>query len=344
MRESSWWEGDSIMSRGVCEVWTYEGMSEAELLAVCIQKNADKGVAAKQFGISEMYSQGKIFREYSGFPSWLPLNICADHGAGGAEVLRSELENDAYAMFSFGSEKCIAYRTVSEKPCFRVMHPFVWYRRNNGIAQAADARGTIAFPAHSLADVQCDYQIEQYIKALKALPAHMQPVCVCLFTIDVLQGAYKAFIEQGIPVYTAGNISDVRFVDRYYNIIRHFKYATSNAPGSCLFYSVEMGLPFSIYGGDVTYVNYGNGDVPLGKLNEFEYEKRCNAYFSGINTEITVQQRDYVLNYFFGGETPISPREMRKILFAAWFMRDKKLQDVIKGLRRLFKRIFLRNR
>lgn len=319
--------------------WTYGGMSESELMAVCGQKHIDKGCFPKQYGISEMYSQGKIFREYSGFPSWLPLNVCADHGAGDTDIFKSELENDAYAMFSFGAEKCAAYRAASVKPCYRVMHPFVWYRRYHGISQDINARGTIAFPAHSVGDVRCDYQVEQYINDLKSLPEQMQPVCVCLFTIDVLHGKHKPFMERGLPVYTAGNISDIRFVDRFYEILRHFKYATSNDSGSCLFYSVEMGLPFSLYGGGVSFVNEGNDDVSRGKLEEFEYERRGRLYFSGINLETTPLQRDYVLNYFFGGEDPLSPAEMRRILFAAWKKRNKILRDVFTGLRKLVKRV-----
>ena len=80
-------------------------MNEVDLIRICQQKGIDKGVAPKQYGITEMYSQGCLIREYAGFPCWLPLCVCADHGAGDPHVLKSEKDNDAYAMLAFSKAK-----------------------------------------------------------------------------------------------------------------------------------------------------------------------------------------------------------------------------------------------
>ena len=53
-------------------------------------------------------------------------------------------------------------------------------------------------------------------------------------------------IEKGFDVVTAGHKFDKKFVNRFYEILSNHKYATSNAYGSHVPYSIEMGLPFFI--------------------------------------------------------------------------------------------------
>lgn len=312
-------------------------MNEVDLIRICQQKGIDKGVAPKQYGITEMYSQGCLIREYAGFPCWLPLCVCADHGAGDPHVLKSEKDNDAYAMLAFSKAKKHFYDEECSKPCYHIPHPFVWYRRKHNIKRRNDANGTIAFPAHSSADVDCRFDIDKYIQFLKGLPEEMQPVSACIFSVDVLNGMHKPFIEAGIPVYTAGNISDIRFVERYYDILSRFKYSTSNEPGSYLFYSIEMGIPFSLCGGTVSHYCHGNIDWDFGYFNLPTAFVRETSVCIGIHTAITPEQQNLV-DRCFDDDGCITPEQLRDVLYMAWKNRSHPYLHAINGLRRLAKR------
>ncbi len=56
------------------------------------------------------------------------------------------------------------------------------------------------------------------------------------------------FISKGYKVVTAGNPHDNTYTQKFYAILKNYKYTMSNLIGSYTFYSVEMGIPFSLYG------------------------------------------------------------------------------------------------
>lgn len=313
-------------------------MNEEDMIRLCQQKGIDKGVAPKQYGITEMYSQGRIIRDYAGFPDWLPLCVCSDHGAGAdVRVLNSEKENDAYAMLAFSNRKKRLYEAECSKPCYQIPHPFVWYRRKHNITRLEDAKGTIAFPAHSSFDVDCNFDIDRYIGFLKGLPEEMQPVSACIFSVDVLKGMHLPFMAAGIPVCTAGHISDIRFVERYYDILRRFKYSTSNIAGSYMFYSIEMGIPFSLCGETVSLYNQGNTDWRMGAYGLPTDFKRETSVCAGIHLTITPEQQRLVDTYF-NMDGAVSPEQLKSILYKAWKCRNHPYLDAMTGLRRLAKR------
>lgn len=298
----------------------YKGYSEEKLFRLC-NKRVKKGVAKWQYWTSEVYSQGRHYRRYGFYPVFLPLFVYSDHGPADTLVYPHEIKNDAEAMLVIDNRKVLKYKEQSQKPCYSVISPLVWYRRQNKIIPT-DAKGTLAFPSHSTPEIECEFDIPQYIEQLKALPEEMQPVCVCLHMHDINKGQHKIFLEHGIPVYTAGSAFDVRFAQRYYDILKHFKYSTSNMIGSYVYYSVEMGIPFSLYGVKNTYTNIYDTNIAKGeyKFNERDYYRFLNSLFEGINTSISQAQLEYVISGV-GIEKSISRFKMAKILYGAFLNR-----------------------
>lgn len=297
----------------------YKGYDEKTLINLCSSEGKFTGFAKWKYGVTEQYSQGKIYREYANFPSWKPLYIYSEHGVEFDVVGNHEIENDAEAMFVFSDGKLENYKKVSNKPVYRVIQPLVWYRREHKINQVKNAKGTIAFPSHSTPDTEARFDVETYIKQLKNLPDEMQPVCVCLFMTDVLNGMHKIFMDSNIPVYTAGNVWDVNFVDKYYDILKHFKYSTSNYIGTYAFYSVEMGIPFSLYGANCTFYNNTDPNIPVGIQKMSEREIFDSSVFEGINFKITKQQKDLVYSCLgLNDDNYLSRKAMHHILIKAY--------------------------
>jgi hypothetical protein len=270
-------------------------MEEHELLDLC---QSTPKTACSLYWTAEIYSFGKYIREYGRFPLSLPLCIYTDHGPGRVDYpFKHELESTAPCQFYHSPSSVHAWKRVSLKPCYVLFSPFVYYRRKYRIEKAANAVGTIAFPAHSTPSIDDTSDIEIYIEQLLSLPVQFQPVSVCLHMHDINKGRHRAFMKRNIPVFTAGNSLDMRFAGRFYNILRNFAYSTSNMVGSYTFYSVEMNIPFSLYGNPQTFVNSGDAEVPVGEYDpckEFQSFREMSEIFCGLNAFISDIQRDRV--------------------------------------------------
>src|SRR5688572_16028376 len=104
----------------------------------------------KIFWTPEVYGFGPVIRNYGFFPKKLPLNIYLAHGITMFEKpLPHELMNSAPLMFYFSPRLVNSFRSVSQKPCYCLISPNVFYRRINNIARGANAKGTLAFLAHT---------------------------------------------------------------------------------------------------------------------------------------------------------------------------------------------------
>ncbi len=321
-------------------MFDYKGFSEEKLIELCDDKNVDKGKAEWKYWPSEVYSFGRHYRRYGFYPSFLPLYVYSDHGVGNTKASYHELKNDAEATLFFSLLKVEDYKKQSNKPCYLMINPFVWYRKHNNIQPVENAKGTLAFPAHSTPAVSCEFDVLAYINTLKNLPEEMQPVCVCLHMHDIHKGLHKIFLDNNMPVYTAGNAFDKRFAERYYNIIIHFKYTTSNLIGSYTFYSIESGIPFSLLGNECKYYNLSDPNLEKG---EYQYKKNENyivkeKLFSGIQKEITPEQKQYVES-FVNAPGALSRLQTAKVLYSAYFKRADLLSDSKKLIKYLSKKI-----
>ena len=297
-----------------------QGLTEAEISKLCNQKG-NSGFSAAPYWTAEIYGFGRLIREYGSYPAFLPLCISTDHGPSTLDFpLKQELETTAPCQFYHSPRLVSAWKKVSNKPCYPLYSPFVFYRRKYNINVSPEARGAIAFPAHTTHSIEDVSDIEAYIKQLLELPPEFQPVSVCLHYEDMKKKKYKIFQEYKIPVYTAGYYFDQRFTERFYNILRNFKYATSNIPGSYLFYSVEMGIPFSLYGEKQKYVNKGDPNLPLGEFDPYKTSnlyKEAHRLFEGLNTKITPEQYSFVENSL-GLKDGVDRPHMRHILYTSF--------------------------
>jgi len=269
-------------------------MSEQELLSLC--KKPEK--RTKHFWTSEIYGFGKVLRKMGFYPDFLPLSIYFSHGVTMYEKpAPHELDNAAPVMIYFSPRLVAEYRKISKKPCYCIVSPNVYYRRLQGIQQAPDAKGTLAFFSHSTPDIDNDMDVSSYMKQLRSLPDKYQPVSVCLHYHDVEKGFYKIFQEQGFEVLTVGNSMHVDFIPKFYGIIRNYSFVTSNDIGSYTFYAAEMGIPFFLYGSEPEYFNRLDSNIEQGQYDSY----KRTAYYKKIKS-------------LFGDQTDaVSPEQLREV-------------------------------
>lgn len=300
-----------------------DGMSELELLNLCDDKSNHPIFRGAPYWTAEIYSFGKYIRQYGYYPKFLPLAIYTDHGPArlNGPPYKHELEATAPVMFYHSPESVKIWKSFSKKPCFILFSPFVFYRRKNNIVRSNDANGTIVFVNHVTEVVKDISDMQVYINQLKDLPQKFQPVSVCLHPTDIKQGRYKIFMCNNISVYTAGAGNSKHFAERFYNILKKFKFASSNLVGSSMFYSVEMGIPFFVYGNKPKNVNDGDSNLPFGKYDFYEgreYFQTLDEMFSDLDCEINVEKKK-IVETDLGIYEGISRLKMAVVLYTSLF-------------------------
>lgn len=316
------------------------GMSESEIKKLCNSRSF-KGFKAPPFWTAEIYGLGYIIREYGYYPKFLPLCINTDHGPATLDY-PIKLELDSYAPCQFYHSHYLVkkWKKLSKKACYVLYSPFVFFRKKNNIVALPNAKGTIAFPAHTTRTVEDKSDVEVYIKQLLDLPKEFQPVSVCLYYDDIKKGKHKIFQKYKIPIYTAGFYFDQRFTERFYNILKNFKYATSNVLGSYLYYAVEMGIPFSIYGNREEIVNAGDPNLPPGKYELYQSSTRNQkilTLFKGLNTRVSAQQRS-IIEEHLGLYDGVGRKEMSIILYTS-FLKWLSPPSLIRWIITIFKNL-----
>lgn len=202
------------------------------------------------------YGFYEILKQYTGVP-FVPRRVNAQHGwtpsstaSPNDMAARPTLELAWNKRFKDDWERKCPYR------CEVIGSPFVIYRRMQGIEQVSDAKGTIAFPGHSLQHVRMEYSIARYCELLRSLPQQFHPVTIALHPVDIERWHMDAeYRKHGFEVVSAGLDKSVPYYQKFYELLRRHKYATSNDLGSYMCYAVEMGIPFFLFGDIPTYDN-----------------------------------------------------------------------------------------
>lgn len=207
---------------------------------------------------AEMYGAGAALRQYGYYPKWLPIWLEATHSTNQHLMLNVKDYEVFYKdVLVYVQRYKAVYDLRSRSTCHHSPAPFTLYRQLHNITQSADSKGTIVFYSHSVSTTNAVVDLEQYIEELNALPEEMKPVTVCLHYLDIHRKIHESLIENGINCVTAGNGFHDDFIARFYEIIRHHKYALANSWSSALLYCVDLGLPVSIYGTKAKIVSKG---------------------------------------------------------------------------------------
>jgi hypothetical protein len=249
------------------------------------------------------------------------LAVYNDHGVGHlpGKPWKHELESSAPTMFYHSPDSVKIWKKFSDKPCYVFYSPFVFYRRTNKIIQNKKAKGTIVFPVHTIPSMEEVSDTQKYIDQLKKLPKKFHPISVCLHFQDIRIGRHKLYLKNNIPVYSAGDNTNF-FIERFYDILKKFKYASSNQVSSCLFYAVEAGIPFFVYGNEPRNINKSDQNIPLGEYNPYkdEYYKKLYKLFSDLDCEIT-DKKTKIVERNLGIYDGVSRKKMTYLLYSSLF-------------------------
>lgn len=288
------------------------------------------GMQNKKFRMNSahLYGMRDIFLDYFDLPKTLITSFHLDHGINLPEPSKKPeayyYKNNA-AIFVTNEEMAELYKSLTPKPVHAVGALFPRYRQMRSIEPKADRKGTVAFPIHSIFGVDIKDGWKQYAEDLLSLPAEFHPIKICVYWLDVERGRHKVFEEMGLEVMTAGYFTSSKFVQRFYDILANAKYATSNEFGSYLPYSIEMGIPFFMYGRRAELENSRPDTIqkfPSGKFEfteEFgfkwyDYVQQLYKFPEDGKVSITEEQRTFA-ERLLGFDKPIEREAIRKAVY-----------------------------
>jgi len=297
------------------------------------------------FDEDRKYSLNRIIRLIAGFPEDRPLPCRYEHGHTPFDDRPvNDLRSKKRLMLVYNKRRLDTWQRYSKKKAVIIGSPFAQYRRLKNLYRVEEPCGTVAFPFHSTASVHSVFDREEYSRKLSELPSAFRPIKICVHEHDLQCGFEKIYREQGFEVLTAGVREKPDFVDKFYEILRNCKYATSNAFGSYLFYAVEMGIPFFIYGPEAHGRQLNNKGVPgeLIWIKDHKYGEYIENLFSTYpNVEITEEQRDAV-EQEVGVEDAIAPKELYRLLMENYLR--QRVEDAVRfpfrHPKKFFQRIF----
>jgi len=249
------------------------------------------------------YGHNEIARLYLNLTSF-PSGVIIQHGWTALDTIsNTELNNCKHLVLCWNGRYKKKWELRSNIPCQIMGSPFIHYRRLAEIEQSENAKGTLAFPAHSIKEIEAKYDLDKYCDELNNLSEEFQPVTICLHHNDIMHYRLDAkFRERGFNVVciTANKKKSPPY-ELFYNLIKNFKYTTSNEPGSYTFYSVEMNIPFFILGELAIRHNFSGTNIDIEEkiysITDFKYGKIAYDLFSNQPKDrITEEQRDFVLS------------------------------------------------
>jgi hypothetical protein len=238
------------------------------------------------------------------------------------------------------------YKNFADKKVIQIICPWISYRKLKGISRSTNPRGTLVFFAHHVPSYEVKgHDTEEYFAKLRNLPEKFQPVVLCLHMHDVNAGHHIKLRQHGFPIVTAGNTCGVLFVDRFYDLVKGYAYATSQSWGSQTAYCVELGIPYFFLGDIPTRINISHEDMPLGVLQDHydkeheEYDKKAEGLFRVPVDSVTEEQRAFV-EILLGLDSKVTSEQVSRIIWGEFFRHWLKWHLILKSMLVAFLRKF----
>ena len=271
---------------------------------------------------NDYYGQAATFKRFVGMRADRSFKFVIEHGVHLDDVVWAlDMEAPVGVILSCSPWRAAVHRQRSNKVAIPVGFGYLYamevVRDEVGPDPAEPMRhGTIAFPVHSTHTITANFDHRDYAERLANLPDEFQPVYLCGYWKDILDGRLTAYQERGIPIVSCGHMYDPDFMLRFHDICRQFRYAVSNSIGTHLFQSVASGCRFFLMRSTRIEFDIPEQDRPhCGQFNPLFQAAEARAWqlFATPVRDITAPQRQFVGEYL-GTACQRSRAEMRRLI------------------------------
>jgi hypothetical protein len=233
---------------------------------------------------NSFYGHANIIKKYAGFPNWLSLPVCIQHGwmmnTIPQDARRDAVENwywsKGIAEKFYERYKFIKYRIVGS--------PFLYCLKNINFYKNEEKikKGTIVFPFHSTDKIKLHADNEKYCYMLNELSDEYKPITICIYYHDKKNGVDSIFLKHNFEVVCNG--TDPCSDNFLYNFIKNVylkKYLFTNEWSSPMHYASIMGCKVHLYGPEVSVVKSDDSNFSSSFRDHFNFfDKENRKYYS----------------------------------------------------------------
>jgi hypothetical protein len=286
---------------------------------------ADRPLRTREiFKQNDFYGQASVLKHYAGLPQAYRLKGVLEHGVVLDDLMCAEERDVRLAtIFSCSGRRAALQQRHTRKRTVPIGFGYLYAMR---LAEArlpavpeSQRQGTLAFPCHSTRTIHAAFDHADYARRLAALPSELQPVVVCIYWKNYLDGDWRAYAERGLSIVSAGHIYDNQFLLRFHDLARRFRYACTNKIGTHLFQTVASGCRFFFLpSSDIEWDVPSERLASIGRVNPgyAETESEALRLFAAPVDEITSAQLEFA-SRFLGTSDIKSPAALRQVLLAA---------------------------
>ena len=271
---------------------------------------------------NDFYGQAATLKRYAGVPLDRPLKAVVEHGVHLDDIVwQLDMDAPVGTLLSCSPWRAEVHRQNSNKHCEPIGFGYLYAKHvvqelAGEDPDSSHRRGTLAFPVHSTHTISAQFFQAAYAKSLASLAEEFQPVYVCGYWKDILDGNLHEYERRGIPIVTCGHMYDPDFMLRFHDLCRHFRFAVSNAIGTHLFQAVASGCRFFFHKSSEIHFDIPESDRPhCGQFNPMfqAAEREAESLFSVPNGSITDAQQAFVDRYI-GTAYQRSPVELKRLI------------------------------
>lgn len=270
---------------------------------------------------NDYYGQASVLKRYAGLSLQDSLRLVVEHGINLDDIVWPFDANAPLPMIGSCSDwRAEVHRNKTAKVAVPIGFGYLYARHVvadllGPDPSSNDRRGIIAFPCHSTHTIKARFDHFDYARRLAELSTDSNPVAICAYWKDFLDGSLQPYIDQGLMVVSCGHLYDPDFMLRFHNICRQFKTAVSNAIGTHLFQAVASGCNFHFL--DSSHVVFEIPEHEKAACGQFNprfqaAEKEARELFAYPSESISPQQQAFV-DRFIGTHHRLSRPELRRL-------------------------------
>ncbi|MFA7252987.1 MAG: hypothetical protein WC107_00355 [Patescibacteria group bacterium] len=257
---------------------------------------------------NDFYGIATNLKKYAGIEPSRRLEAIIEHGVYFyLDASPNDLSSPFKTLITFGSYRENRLKKATDRKIFKI-GPYIRYvepflSKKEFLREKKHlGKNLLAFPVHSDAAHQADWEIEEYCDKLKKIQKEYgaDSITVCLYWRDVVMGRLKHFQKKGFNCVSAGHLYDPMFLSRLRSIIELSDFTTSNQIGTHLGYCIALGKPHYLNNEKVAFVNKHKEEYKLEENNKAAVE--LNQFFGKPLKEITKEQEEAINRYWGLGD------------------------------------------
>lgn len=286
---------------------------------------------------TEIYSFGKIYRQWLGVPKYFPLLFTSDHGVNLGRAIDPNIFDKPKRYIphlTWNSHIVEASDFPKQLRRKGIVHPWVYWRLRNVVNPELleNRKGSVLFIAHSSGGSTTEgFNDEIMVDFLLGLPKTLFPISICVYYGDLSRtDRIDTFERHGFECLTLGNPWEPTFVNNFYSLLSTKKLLISQSYGSQIPLACEFGIPVLLIGQDAKEIDIESKMPKEYKSEDFkllaESEKIVKSLFKEIHETPTQLQLEWArdkVGITYLGRMPILRLQLLTLSFLLvpiWFV------------------------